>query len=299
MWIGSGYPIHVSLEFSEIDKSMEFIIQILVQWGWPTVTVAGVFGMMAGVLASAIESIGDYYACARLAGAPPPPTHAINRGIGTEGLGCIIAGIIGSGNGTTSYSENIGAIGVTKVGSRRVVQYGGFIMIFFGLISKFGAVFLTIPQPIVGGFYCVLFGLIAAVGLSNLQFVDMNSSRNLFILGFSMFIALVVPQWLEENGDAINTGSDVIDQIIKVMLTTSMFIAGLSGFILDNTIPGTAEERGLVAWNALSNPSEGMNTIDTSCYDIPFITKYLHKTKWAKYVPCLPPFKGFFQPELP
>ena len=78
-------------------------------------TVAGVCGMLAGVVASAIESIGDYYACARLSGAPPPPTHAINRGIGTEGLGCIIAGMFGSGTGTTSYSENIGAIGVTKV----------------------------------------------------------------------------------------------------------------------------------------------------------------------------------------
>ena len=32
-----------------------------------------------------------------------------------EGLGCIIAGVFGTGNGTTSYSENIGAIGVTKV----------------------------------------------------------------------------------------------------------------------------------------------------------------------------------------
>ena len=35
--------------------------------------------MSAGVLASAIESVGDYYACARLSGAPRPPTHAINR----------------------------------------------------------------------------------------------------------------------------------------------------------------------------------------------------------------------------
>ena len=85
------------------------------QWGTPTVKVAGVFGMFAGVLASAIESVGDFYACARLSGAPPPPTHAVNRGIGTEGLGCIIAGMFGSGNGTTSYSENIGAIGITKV----------------------------------------------------------------------------------------------------------------------------------------------------------------------------------------
>ena len=77
--------------------------------------MAGVFGMLAGVLASSIESVGDYYACARLSGAPPPPTSAINRGIGTEGLGCVIAGMMGTANGTTSYSENIGAIGVTKV----------------------------------------------------------------------------------------------------------------------------------------------------------------------------------------
>ena len=48
-------------------------------------------------------------------GAPPPPVHAINRGIGTEGFGCCLAGLFGTGNGTTSYSENIGAIGITKV----------------------------------------------------------------------------------------------------------------------------------------------------------------------------------------
>ena len=73
------------------------------------------FGMLAGVVASIIESVGDYYACARLSGAPPPPRHAINRGIGMEGIGCLLTGAFGTGNGTTSYSENIGAIGITKV----------------------------------------------------------------------------------------------------------------------------------------------------------------------------------------
>ena len=71
--------------------------------------------MLAGVVASIIESVGDYYACARLSGAPPPPKHAINRGIGMEGIGCLLTGAFGTGNGTTSYSENIGAIGITKV----------------------------------------------------------------------------------------------------------------------------------------------------------------------------------------
>ena len=43
--------------------------------------MAGTFGMLAGVMAGMLESVGDYYACARLSGAPPPPIHAINRGM--------------------------------------------------------------------------------------------------------------------------------------------------------------------------------------------------------------------------
>lgn len=49
------------------------------QWGLPVVTVAGVLGMLSATMAGIVESIGDYYACARLAGAAPPPVHAINR----------------------------------------------------------------------------------------------------------------------------------------------------------------------------------------------------------------------------
>jgi nucleobase transporter 1/2 len=43
----------------------------------------------------------------------------MDRGIAIEGLGCILAGLWGSGNGTTSYSENIGSMGVTKVKIRK------------------------------------------------------------------------------------------------------------------------------------------------------------------------------------
>lgn len=101
----------------EIKEYTSYPLYSLVQWGLPTVTIAGVLGMIAGILASMVESIGDYYACARISGAPPPPEHAVNRGIGMEGFGSLLAGMWGSGNGTTSYSENIGAIGITKVSS--------------------------------------------------------------------------------------------------------------------------------------------------------------------------------------
>jgi len=194
----------------------------------------------------------------------------------------------GTGNGTTSYSENIGAIGVTKVGSRRVIQYGALIMIMFGLFSKFGAPFLTIPEPIVGGIFCVMFGMITAVGLSSLQFVDLNSTRNLFVLGFSMFFSLVVPTWFKKNDDVELTGIMELDQILKVLLSTSMFVAGFLGFLLDNTIPGTREERGLIKW-------EDQHKCDSSdslsrCYDLPWGMNFLYKQKWTRYIPCLPNF---------
>jgi len=44
------------------------------------VSVAGVCALLSGILATVVESVGDYHACAKLAGAPPPPLHAVNRG---------------------------------------------------------------------------------------------------------------------------------------------------------------------------------------------------------------------------
>jgi nucleobase transporter 1/2 len=72
-----------------------------------------------------------------------------------------------------------------------VIQAAALMMMVFGVLSKFGALFITIPEPIIGGIFCVLFGMIAATGLANLQFIDLNSSRNLLVLGFSIFFSLV------------------------------------------------------------------------------------------------------------
>ncbi|XP_044300154.1 solute carrier family 23 member 1 isoform X1 [Varanus komodoensis] len=262
------------------------------QWGIPTVTAAAVLGMFSATLSGIIESIGDYYACARLAGAPPPPVHAINRGIFTEGISCIIAGLLGTGNGSTSSSPNIGVLGITKVGSRKVVQYGAVIMLILGTIGKFTALFASLPDPILGGMFCTLFGMITAVGLSNLQFVDMNSSRNLFVLGFAMFFGLTLPNYIDSHPNAVNTGIAEVNQILKVLLSTEMFVGGSIAFILDNTIPGTEEERGLVQWKAgaraNSDTSEKLKS-----YDFPFGMGIIRKIQWLKYVPVCPVFMGF------
>ncbi|XP_040831461.1 solute carrier family 23 member 1 isoform X1 [Ochotona curzoniae] len=262
------------------------------QWGLPTVTVAAVLGMFSATLAGIIESIGDYYACARLAGAPPPPVHAINRGIFTEGICCIIAGLLGTGNGSTSSSPNIGVLGITKVGSRRVVQFGAGIMLILGVVGKFTALFASLPDPILGGMFCTLFGMITAVGLSNLQFVDLNSSRNLFVLGFPIFFGLTLPNYLDSHPGAINTGVPEVDQILTVLLTTEMFVGGCIAFILDNTVPGSPEERGLIQWKAGAHDSSETSA-SLKSYDFPFGMGMLKRITFLRYIPICPFFKGF------
>ena len=239
-----GHPSHTSLD--NLKNAPWFRIPYPFQWGFPQFGAAAFVGMLAGYIASMVESIGDYYACARLSGAPTPDKHVINRGITFEGIGCLVAGIFGTGNGTTSYSENIGAIGLTRVGSRRVVQAGAVIMILLGMVSKFGALFTTIPQPIVGGMYCAMFGMIVAVGLSNLQFVDLNSARNLFILGFAFFMGLSVPEYFAQQPMQFEPAW--VASILNTLGSTGMAVGAFTALALDNTILGTDEERGLKAW---------------------------------------------------
>lgn len=115
-------------------------------------------------------------------------------------------------------------------------------MILMGVLGKISAVLTTIPDPVVGGMFMVMFGVITATGISNLQVntrnkpqqlelfdlflpnncfneklmcflvksTDMNSSRTIFIFGFSMFSALAIPNWIVKNPGFLQTGSIIL-----------------------------------------------------------------------------------------
>jgi len=101
------------------------------------------------------------------------------------------------------------------------------------------------------------FGMLAAVGLSNLQFVNLNNPRNLFIIGISFFAGLSFPQFFNSN---INPNAlqiawaesgvlKVLGDIVQAIFMSGMSVTAMVGILLDNLIPGaTREERGLTVW---------------------------------------------------
>ncbi|KAL9346513.1 hypothetical protein Peur_061366 [Populus x canadensis] len=225
------------------------------QWGAPTFDAGHCFGMMAAVFVSLIESTGAYKAASRLASATPPPAHVLSRGIGWQGIGILLDGLFGTMTGSTVSVENIGLLGSTRVGSRRVIQISAGFMIFFSILGKFGALFASIPFPIFAAVYCVLFGLVASVGLSFLQFTNMNSMRNLFITGVAFFLGLSVPGYFREyttkayHGPA-HTRAGWFNDYLNTIFFSSPTVALIVAVFLDNTLDykESARDRGMPWW---------------------------------------------------
>ena len=85
------------------------------QFGAFQFSFSALVGCLLATILSILDSVGDYFACAKACSVPPPPRHAVNRGLTIEGLCTFLAGCVGCGHATTTYAGNIGAIGLTKV----------------------------------------------------------------------------------------------------------------------------------------------------------------------------------------
>ena len=69
-----------------------------------------------------------------------------------------------------------------------------------------------------------------------------------------------------------------------------MALGGITGFILDNILPGSLDERGMTKWKSAvsEGETEGERLASIHTYDVPFITPYLQRFKFVKYLPFLP-----------
>jgi nucleobase transporter 1/2 len=76
-----------------------------------------------------------------------------------------------------------------------------------------------------------------------------------------------------------------------MLLTTPMLIGGLSAFILDNSIPGSKKERGMLGWQKykkLEKDEDG--SYMENIYYIPMISNWSRTKSWSKYVPFMSNF---------
>ncbi|HEY8581565.1 MAG TPA: solute carrier family 23 protein [Capillimicrobium sp.] len=107
------------------------------------------------------ENVGHVKAVAAMTGDDLDPE--VGRSLMADGLATTLAGGFG-GSGTTTYAENIGVMGLTRVYSTLAYVIAGLFAIALALLPKFGAIVTAIPIGVLGGAVTVLFGMIAVLG---------------------------------------------------------------------------------------------------------------------------------------
>nr|XP_025857913.1 solute carrier family 23 member 3 isoform X2 [Vulpes vulpes] len=276
----------IPLELAASPKAPWVWLPHPAEWTWPLLTPRALAAGISMALAASTSSLGCYALCGRLLQLPSPPPHACSRGLSLEGLGSVLAGMLGSPMGTASSFPNVGTVSLIQAGSRRVAHLAGLLCVGLGLSPRLAQLLTAIPLPVLGGVLGVTQAVVLSTGFSSFHLADIDSGRNVFIVGFSIFMALLLPRWLREAPVLMSTGWSPLDVLLRSLLTEPIFLAGLLGFLLENTIPGTRLERGL--GQGMPSPfaapkaqmPEKSREKGAKEYELPFPIQKLH--------PCIP-----------
>ncbi|HLN11199.1 MAG TPA: nucleobase:cation symporter-2 family protein [Xanthobacteraceae bacterium] len=194
------------MHFEKVAAAAWFDIIVPLRFGFPQFHIVPIITMCIVMVVVMIESLGMFLALGEMTGRTIDQS-SLTRGLRADGVGTLMGGIFNTFP-YTSFSQNVGLVGVTGVRSRWVTATGGCIMLLLGLLPKMAALVEAVPQVVLGGAGLVMFGMVAATGARILTNVDFRTNRfNLFVVAISVgfgMIPLVAPNFFKNFPEALH-----------------------------------------------------------------------------------------------
>ncbi|MFS9338854.1 solute carrier family 23 protein [Streptococcus mitis] len=137
------------------------------------------------------EHIGDHTVLGQICGRQFLKEPGLHRTLLGDGIATSVSAFLG-GPANTTYGENTGVIGMTRIASVSVIRNAALIAIALSFLGKFTALISTIPNAVLGGMSILLYGVIASNGLKVLikERVDFGQMRNLIIASAMLVLGL-------------------------------------------------------------------------------------------------------------
>ena len=192
-----------------------------------TFPIGGIIGMCIAYLVTIIESTGDFLALSGVTNTKLTGKK-LSRGILAEGLGSALASLF-STTPLSSFSQNVGIVGMTGVASRHVVAITGLMLVIAGLFPVIGALVVMIPSPVLGGAGLVMFAMIITAGVNILSKTE-HSRRNgtIIAMGIGAGMAVTIRPELFVN----------LPEFMKVVFTSGITSGSLVALLLNMVLPG-------------------------------------------------------------
>jgi NCS2 family nucleobase:cation symporter-2 len=222
------------MHFDKVGKAEWFDIVTPFAFGMPTFDPVMVLTMTLVMIVVMIESVGMFLALGEITDKRISRTE-LAAGLRTDGLGTLIGGIFNTFP-YTSFSQNVGLVGVTGVKSRWVCVAAGVIMIVLGMLPKMAALVESVPTFVLGGAGLVMFGMVAATGIRILTNVNFKGNRNnLYIVALSIgfgLLPLVAPRWMQHMAHSLHP-----------LLESGILLTAISAVVLNLYFNGGREDR--------------------------------------------------------
>lgn len=176
------------LDFSKVSEAGWFAVPALMPFGFSKdmIDLRAILPIMIMFIVTAVETIGD--------------TSGITEGgLGREATdkelaGSVICDGLGSSFGAvfgvlpnTSFSQNVGLIGMTKIVNLFAISTGAIFLVLCGLFPKLAAVIQMMPQSVLGGAAVMMF---ASIVVSGIQLVTKEGVDNRTVTIVSVALGL-------------------------------------------------------------------------------------------------------------
>jgi NCS2 family nucleobase:cation symporter-2 len=194
------------MHFEKVVSAPWIDVVAPLHFGMPKFAIVPIVTMCIVMIVVMIESLGMFLALGEMTGTKIDE-EALTRGLRADGVGTMLGGFFNTFP-YTSFSQNVGLVGVTGVRSRSVTAAGGVILLGLGLLPKIAALVEAVPQVVLGGAGLVMFGMVAATGARILTNVDFRTNRfNLFVVAISVgfgMIPLMAPNFFKNLPDELH-----------------------------------------------------------------------------------------------
>ena len=143
------------------------------------------------VLVTVAEHIGDHTVLSKMTNRNFLKDPGLSRTLSGDGIATAVSAFFG-GPANTTYGENTGVIGLTRIASVSVIRNAAIIAIVLSFFGKFIALLSTIPAAVIGGMSVILYGVIASNGLKVMidEQLDFSKTRNLIIASSMLVIGI-------------------------------------------------------------------------------------------------------------
>lgn len=177
-------------------------------------------------LATTVETIGDNTGIAVGGLGRDITDRELTGAVFADGFNSALASMFGV-MPNTSFSQNVGIIGMTKIVNRFVVMTGAVFLILCGFFPKLGAIIRCIPNSVLGGAVLMMFAMISISGLTLIIEDGLDERAGLIMavsMGFGFGLSNIpevmkhMPTWVQNMFGQAIVGAFVAATILNLLI---------------------------------------------------------------------------------